>query len=153
VNYSLAFKWTVGLLIPLTLAWKILVGADNPNEFTDRIVDFLASRGFVATTEEVMGLPSFQLIRATKGECRMIFVDRMGTGWTRQLMESHADAEDRNFIVFRGEIYEGDPTWLTATTNIFFRTLRRLGFGRSALVVGVAASPACDAERMAWNEL
>jgi hypothetical protein len=148
VNYSPAFKWTVGLLIPLTLAWKISVGADNPNEFADRIVDFLARRGFAVTPEEGLGL-----IRATRGECRMFVVDRGGTGWSRQLVASSGEATDRNFIVFRGGIYEGDPTWLTAITSIYFRMLRRLGFGRSALVVGVAASPACDAERLAWNEL
>jgi hypothetical protein len=148
VNYSPAFKWTVGLLIPLTLAWKISVGADNPNEFTDRIVDFLARRGFAVTPEEGLGL-----IRATRGECRMFVVDREGTGWSRQLVASSGEASDRNFFAFRGEIYEGDPNWLTAITNIYFRMLRRLGLGRSALVVGVAAPPACDAERLAWNEL
>jgi len=99
----------------------------------------------------VMGLPS--LIRATKGECRMLFVDRLGTGWTRQLMASYGEAADRNFIIFRGKVYEGDPTWLTVTSNIYFRVLRTVGLGRSALVIGVAASPACDAERLTWNEL
>jgi hypothetical protein len=148
VNYSPAFKRTVGLLIPLTLAWKISVGADNPNEFTHRIEDFLARRGFAVTIEEGLGL-----IDATKGECRMFVVDRGGTDWSRQLVASRGEATDRNFIVFRGEIYEGDPTWLTAITSIYLRMLRRLGLGRSALVVGVAASPACDAERLAWNEL
>jgi hypothetical protein len=153
VNYSPAFRWTVGLLIPVTLAWKISVGADNPNEFTDRIADFLARRGFAVTSEEAMGGVGMWLIRASRGECRMFIVNRLGTGWTRQLMASHEEATDRNFIVFRGEIYDGDPTWLTASTDIYFRMLRRLGLGRSALVVGVAASPTCDAERLAWNEL
>jgi hypothetical protein len=148
VNYSPAFKWTVGLLIPLTLAWKISLGADNPNEFTDRIMDFLERRGFVVTIEEGLGL-----IRATRGECRMLVVERGGTGWSRQLVASSGEAADRNFIVFRGVIYEGDPTWLTAITSIYFRMLRRLGFGRSALIVGVAAPPACDAKRLAWDEL
>ena len=151
MKYSPAFKWTVGLLIPLTLAWKISVGADNPNEFRDRIVDFLAPRGFAVTTEDVMALP--RLIHATRGECRMLFVDRLGTGWTRQLMESYGEATDRNFIIFRGKIYDGDPTWLTVTSGIYFRMLRRLGLGRSAMVVGATASPACDPERLAWNEL
>jgi hypothetical protein len=153
VTCSPAFRWTVGLLIPLTLAWKISVGADNPDEFTNRIVPFITHRGFAVTTEEAMGVSAMQLIRAENGECRMIFVDRLGTGWTRELMGSNAEATDRNFIVFRGQIYEGNPTWLMAIAVVYFRTLRRLGLGRSALVVGVAASPACDPERLAWNEL
>ena len=132
MNYSPAFRWTVGLLIPLTLAWKISVGADNPNEFTERIVDFLARRGFAVTPEEGLGL-----IRATRGECHMFVVDRGGTGWSRQLVASRGEVTDRNFIVFRGGTYEGDPTWLTAITSAYFRTLRRLGLGRSELVVGV----------------
>ncbi len=152
MKYSPAFKWTVGLLLPLTFAWKLAVGADNPNEFTDRIVDFLAQRGFESVTSEevVDGLP---LVRATKGECRIAVVERSGNGWTRQLMRSHGNASDRNFIIFRGRIYDDEPTLLTAANDIYFRTLRRLGWGRAALVLGVIASPACDVGRLAWIEL
>jgi hypothetical protein len=152
VNYSPAFKWTVGLLLPLTLAWKIAVGADNPNEFTDRIVEFLVHKGFDAvTTEEPMD--GMQVVRAIRGDCRMFVVERSGKGWTWQLMRTLGEPTDRHFIIFRGEIYEDEPTWLTAANDIYFRTLRRFGLGRLALVVGVAASPACDAERLTWNEL
>jgi hypothetical protein len=96
------------------------------------------------------GMP---VIGAAKGDCRLFVVDRLGTGWTRELMESLGGDTNRNVTIFRGEVYDGDPTWLMVVANIYFKNLRRLGLGRSAMVLGVASSPACDGEPLRWTEL
>jgi hypothetical protein len=152
VNYSPAFKWLIALLLPLTLFLKLAVGADHPDEFTVRIAHFLAERGFEKLTiEEVMS--GLQMVRAENGKCRMSVVDMSGKGWTRQLLDNLRDKDDRVFFVFRGAIYERAPTWLTATNDLYFRTLQKLGLARAALLIGVTASPVCNADQLPWRKV
>ena len=108
VNYSPAFKWFIGSLLPLTLLLKFPVGAEDPGEFTTRIANFLSERGFKAVTiEETLGT---QVVRANSGECRMFVVNMSGKGWTRELISKISGTDDRIFIVFRGAVYEQAPT-------------------------------------------
>ena len=152
MSYSPAFKWSIGLLLPLTLAWKLAAGPDDPNESPKTIAQFLRLREFEeVTTEEVMG--GMWVVRAHRGECRLLVVEVSSKGWTRELIGTFAKASDRLFIVFRGSVYEYDLNWLTVTNDIYARALRKLGLARATLMVGVAASPICAAERLPWNEL
>jgi hypothetical protein len=141
----------LGLLLPPTLAWKLYIGVENPNEFTERTLAFLTRSGFEARiVDEMLGM---QVVSAIKGDCHMFVADRAGTGWTRQLIDSLGEDTKRNFIVFRGGVYNGDPTWLLVIATICLKNLRRLGLARSAIVAGVAASPGCDSEPVMWTEL
>ena len=152
MSYSPAFKWFIGLLLPLTLAWKLAAGPDDPNESPKTIAQFLRLREFEeVTTEEVMG--GMWVVRAHRGECRLLVVEVSSKGWTRELIGTFAKASDRLFIVFRGSVYEYVSTWRTVTNDIYARVLRKLGLARTTLMVGVAASPICAAERLPWNEL
>ena len=152
MSYSPAFKCFVGLLLPLTFAWKLAAGPDDPNEFPKTIAQFLKFREFEEVkTEEVMG--GMWAVRAHRGDCRLFVVEVSSKGWTRELIRTFAQASDRLFIVFHGSIYEYDPTWLTVANDIYLRALRKLGLARSTLIVGVAAAPSCAAERLPWNEL
>jgi hypothetical protein len=152
VNYSPGFRWLVGLLLPLTLLLKFAVGAEDPGEFNARIANFLAERGFKSVTiEEVTS--GIQLVRANSGECRLFVVDVSGKGWTKELIRNLSGTDDRIFTVFRGAVYEQAPTWLTATNDLYFRILQKLGLARAGLVIGVSASPVCNAERLPWNEV
>jgi len=152
VNYSPAFKWLIALLLPLTLFFKFAVGADHPGEFTVRIANFLSERGFEKLTiEEVTS--GLQMVRAENGKCRIRVVDMSGQGWTRQLIDNLRDKDDRVFFVFRGAIYERAPTWLTAADDLYFRALQKLGLAHAALLIGVAASPVCNADQLPWKEV
>jgi hypothetical protein len=153
VKFSPAFKWTIALLLPVTLTWKLYAGADNPKEFIERTSTFLARSGYETSIADIIPAVGMEAVRATKGDCHMFVVDRLGIGWTRQLMGLLTEDTSRYFTVFRGRVFDGDPTWLTAAAVTYFRGLRRLGFGRSALVVGITASPTCEADLLRWAEL
>jgi len=152
VNFSPAFKWLIGLLLPLTLLVKFAAGADDADEFTVRIANFLAQRGFqdVKVEEVTSGL---EMVRAESGECHLIVVDVSGKGWTRELIRNLGAKDDRVFYVFRGSVYEHAPTWLTATNDLYVRSLRKIGLARAALVIGVSASPSCSADQLPWKEV
>jgi hypothetical protein len=141
----------IGLLLPVTLAWKVYAGVDNPKEFTERTATFLARIGYETSIADAIA--GMEAVRASKGDCHMFVVDRLDSGWTRQLMGSLGEGTSRYFTVFRGRVFDGDPTWLTALSITYFRNLRRLGWGRSALVVGVTASPTCEPDLLSWAEL
>jgi hypothetical protein len=143
----------IGLLLPVTLTWKLYAGADNPKEFIERTATFLARSGYETSVADIIAAVGMEAVHAIKGDCHMFVVDRLGSGWTRQLMGSLGEGTSRYFTVFRGRVFDGDPTWLTAVSTAYFRNLRRLGLGQSALVVGVAASPTCDADLLRWTEL
>jgi hypothetical protein len=61
---------------------------------------------------------------------------------------------ERQFTVFRGNIYPEQPTWLTLTDHWWSKSLRKLGLARrEALIIAVSVTESCDAERLPWNEL
>ena len=153
MNCSPAFKWFIALLLPFTFTWKLAVGPEDSNEPPRTIAQFLSQREFEdVKTEQVMD-GNMWMVRARKGECRLFVVEVWSNVWTRKLMRTFAEAPDKLFIVFHGSVYENNPSWMTATKVIYYRALRKLGLTRSALIVGVAASPNCSAERLPWNEL
>ena len=41
VNYSPAFRWSLALLLPLTLVWKLAAAPDTSLELKDELVEFL----------------------------------------------------------------------------------------------------------------
>ncbi len=152
MSYSPAFKWFVGLLLPVTFAWKLSVGPGDANGTYAALSQFLHDRGFNdVKTEEMMD--GMWAVRARKGECRLFVVEvDSGKGWTRNLMRTLTDASDELFIVFRGSAHDYDSTWSTVTDDIYFRILRRIGLARTAPVLGVAASPTCAARRLPWDK-
>jgi hypothetical protein len=152
VSCSPAFKWFVGLLLPLTLVWKLAAGPDDPREVPKTIAQLLRQREFEnVKTEEVMG--GMWVVRAYRGECRLFVVELSSKGWTRELIRTFAESSDRLFIVLQGSVYEYDSTWRTAANDVYFRVLRKLGLARPTPILGVAASPICAVERLPWNEL
>ena len=91
------------------------------------------------------------VIRATKGTCRMLVMKISPDGWQRDLIRDHAEATDRVFFVFRGNIYPDLPTWLTAAAGLWSRLLRELRLRRHITpVIAVIAPGFCNAERLPW---
>jgi len=135
------------LLLPLTLAWKLTVGLDDPSELKNGIVELLARNHFdVLVTDQTMeGMP---IIRASNEACRMVIAKTSASGWTRHMISDFA-ATDRIFIVFRGRVYTEQPIWLTLVTQMWSSFIRKLGLARNSIpVIAVVATAACDAERV-----
>lgn len=151
MSFSPAFKWFLALLVPLTFGWKLIGGDHTSYDTKDNIVQFLSRHKFDITEQIVAGLP---VIDATAGLCRLIVVEASPDGWTRDIIRHIVRTTERQFIVFRGNIYMEQPTWLTITDHWWSRSLRKLGLAkRDEPVIAVSASASCDVERLPWVEL
>jgi hypothetical protein len=158
VSCSRALKWFVLLLLPLTLAWKLAVRPGDSGVLTEqeaqlKVAEFLVRQHFTVAVFERSdeGQP---MIRATSGICRMLVAKSPAIGWDRDLIRRYATAGDRVFVVFRGEVYAEQPTWLTVSDFLWSRFQRELGFkAQASPVLAVIATMSCDAERLPWVEL
>jgi hypothetical protein len=161
VSSSRTFKWSVALLLVLTLGLKWVVNADlsastEPEEqvAAGKVAGFLVRNYFniVAGPEEVVF--GMQLINATAGACRMRVVISASRGWHRDLIDTLTSKTDHTFVVFRGAIYPQQPMWRTVPDFLWFKLLNKLGLNfRPNPVITVLAGPNCDAERLPWKEL
>ena len=105
MSYSPAFRWFIGLLLPLTFAWKLVAGPGDPNQIPNTIAQFLRHQEFDAVrTEEVMD--GMWAVRAHRGDCRLFVIEVSSKGWTRDLTRTFVDASDKLFIVAHGSVYE-----------------------------------------------
>jgi hypothetical protein len=160
MSSSPVFKISIALLLPLTLAWKLSVRPGDPAELAQkekaaqvRIAEFLNRQHFSVALAGSMQEGQVG-VQASAGACRLLVARSPATGWNRDVFRSHAAADDRVFTVFRGKVYEEQPTFLTVSDYIWARFLRELGLGGEASpVLAVTASTICDAERLPWNEL
>lgn len=158
VKYSLVFKLFLIILLPLTLGWKLALrpatSAEDPNKAAQRMVaSFLTRQHFsVALTNRLEeGQPS---VVATAGACRVLAAKSPAMGWDRDLLRQHATSNDRVFVVFRGKVYDEQPTWLTVPDYLWSRVQRELGINREPIPVFAIIAPAgCQAERLPWHEL
>ena len=153
MNCSPALKWSIVLLLPLTLAWKVAVGPDDASDLELEIVKFLRNRQFdVTSTSEMMNY--MPVIHASSGSCRMLVAKIVPDGSSRDLIGDLATANDRVFIVFRGRIYAQQPILFTVLHYLWSRFLRELGLVRHITpVLAVVATTCCDAEQLQWDVL
>jgi hypothetical protein len=94
------------------------------------------------------------IIRAGAGACRVVVANANPIAWDRDIIDRNATAADHVFTVFRGRIYQHQPTWLTVPYFLWARLQRQLGLGtRTAPLLAVIAAPSCNAERLPWSEL
>ena len=152
VRQTPAFKWLLIFLLPVTFAWKLAAERPALGETQKRIVQFLAVQSFDVTEE--MPVKNIPVVRATKGDCSMIVAEGASDGSTRSIVSHFATATDRQFVVFRGTIYDEQPTWLTVTDRRWTDYLRKLGMSEpESPPIMVVASHSCRAERLPWAEL
>jgi hypothetical protein len=153
VKFSPALKFSLIILLPLTLAWKLAV-ALKPNdlaESTNTIVAFLAQNQFSVVTESEM-LDGLTVITARSSGCRLLVITISPLGDSTDEVESLATDADRTFVVFRGVIYRKQPIFLTTVNYLWFTSLRRLGLvSQIPLVIAVISS--CDTEGLPWDAL
>jgi hypothetical protein len=153
VNFSSALRWSVTLLVPLTLAWKIAIPPYNPDNLTEELVEFFDRNGFnvVVTDQLVNYVP---IIRATTDSCRLIIARLTPDGSNRDLIRSLTGDTDRQFVVFRGGVYTQQPILWTVVHYLWSRFLRELGLIRDITpVIAVGANSSCDTDRLPWGEL
>ena len=158
MRFSPALKWTVALLLPLTLAWKVVAQTGSSSDLSDievqrSVADFLVRQHFVVERSNAVaaGQPSIQAIA---GPCRILVARSPHVGWDRDLIRRHATGADRVFVVFAGRVYGEQPTWLTVPVFLWARFRRELGFqAQAAPVLAVIAPPGCEAERLPWGEI
>ena len=151
MTFSPAFKWSVILLIPLTIGWKLVAEEQAPDESKANIVEFLSRHKFEITERTVADIP---VIDAMVGVCRMTVVEAAPDGWMRDFIRDILGTTEHRFTVFRGNIYREQPIWLTLTDHWWSKSLRKLGLARrDAPVIVVSANESCAAERLPWDEL
>jgi hypothetical protein len=161
VSCSRTLKWSVALLLVLTLGLKWVANADlsastEPEEQVTarKVAGFLVRNYFnvVAGPKEVVF--GMQLIEVTAGACRMRVVISASRGWHRDLIDTLISKTDHTFVVFGGAIYPQQPMWLTVPDFLWLKLLSKLGFdAHPTPVITVLAGPNCDAERLPWKEL
>ncbi|MFZ1094970.1 MAG: hypothetical protein WAN75_38100 [Xanthobacteraceae bacterium] len=94
------------------------------------------------------------MLVASAGLCRMLITRAAPIASDRAMIRKNASAGDSVFIVFHGQVYSEQPTWLTAADVLWSRLQRELGLpSRSIGPIAVTATRSCDAERLPWAEL
>jgi hypothetical protein len=153
VSFSRALKWFIAVLLPLTLVWKLTLKTEDSVQLKDSITNFLVGHSFAVSEikRELNGMP---VIRATAKPCEMLILRASPDGWTRDLIRKFATATDHIFIVFRGEIYPDQTSWIIMADYLQSEILYRLGLvPHVSAVIAVVASENCDAERLPWDRL
>jgi hypothetical protein len=151
VKCSLALRWSILILLPLTIAWKLAVKQENPIEIQNAIVEFLANQQFdvTVTNETTYSMP---IIEASSASCSLRVLRVSPLGDEASVVHSFGGSTDHIFFVFRRSVYTQQPVWLTRTSYLWFRFLVELGFvSRIPPVIAVASS--CNAEQLPWSVL
>jgi len=152
VRLTPAFSWSLILLIPLTFAWKLVAEHPALHEMQANIVRFLTNHKFDVTEQTLVD--GVRIVRATRGDCSMIVSEASPDGSTRDMIRRVATTMDQRFVVFRGNIYDEQPTWLTVTWDWWTRALHKLELSEAAAPpIMVAATFSCAAEQLPWARL
>jgi hypothetical protein len=154
VKLSPAFKWFLVFLLPLTIACKFTFRKDDiPARLKEGIINFLTDQrfAFADTKQEFNGMA---IIRASAEPCRLLIMRASPDGWTDDVIHNQAAPNDRVYIVFRGELYADKVTWGILISYLQSELLYRLGLvPHVRAVIAVVAAPACNADRLPWDEL
>jgi hypothetical protein len=157
VRGAYMFKGAVGLLLALTIGWKIAVGMAprlaETNSFRPSLTEFLNRHHFsVAESDNVIeGIP---LLVGTRENCRLSAAAMDFRGSRTRWIQDFANLDDQVFFVFRGAVYERPPTWLSAADHYWSRLAREMGFDRlNTPLVAIIAPPKCGAKGLSWGEL
>jgi hypothetical protein len=153
VNYSPVLKWSLLLLLALSLGWKSAIRIDYSSNLENNVLSFLARNHFVVVVSDEM-FPGRKAFGATRAACRMLLTEVSYGGWERDSIHGRATAMEQVFIVFGGKVYAEQPTWLTAVDFLWYKVRSELGFKvRRSPIIAVIATRSCAAERLPWHEL
>ena len=154
MNSSVAFRWSIAVVLLLTVGWKVAIQPDDPNYLKEDLVKFFERNHFsVVVTDEMVNYTP--IIRASTPSCDLQIARLTPDGSNQNLIRHFAKGADRSFVVFRGAVYRQQPIVWTVLYYVWSRFLRELGLIRHITpVIAVAVTtPSCDAERLPWDEL
>lgn len=156
MNFSPAFKWFLAILLPLTLAWKLVADVESTEapSAKNKIIELLTQHHYkVAASNDALN--KMLVIRGTRGSCRLLVAEVSAMGEDRDYVRHLAGEAGANiFIVFQGKVYTQQSIWMTAFDELWWRFLRKFGLAEhSSVVLAVAATPVCDAQHLPWNEV
>ena len=96
VKCSLALRWSILILLPLTIAWKLAVKPENPIEIEDAIVEFLAHQHFdITVTKETMHY--IPIIEASSASCSLRVMRVSPLGDEANVVHSFGGSTDHIF--------------------------------------------------------
>jgi hypothetical protein len=152
VKFSPALRWSLVLLLPLTLGWKLTLRADSPSEVSNAVVEFLARHQFsvVVTSDIINQMP---VVRANSVNCRLLVAKISPLRDSKDQVQYLVSTQDRTFIVFRGAIYNQQPVILTIVNYLGFRLLGALGLATQIPPVLSVVSSCDAAAQLPWDEL
>jgi hypothetical protein len=151
MRFSLAFKWVIAIVLTLTLAWKVTVGAQSDWRPEDDVIAFLTRQGLDAVVAED---ENFRGIVAVNNFCRMRVMVASDDGADRDMIRSLAAADESLIFVHHGKVYQEQPTLLTVVAELWARLFGKLGLANShEFVLAVASQHRCDIERLPWDQL
>jgi hypothetical protein len=159
VNYTSVFRWSIAMLIVPTVAWKIAASPVSSNDLKEGLVTFLERNSFTVIAADKMINADLLLtyvptIQATKSSCRLLITRLNFDGSNLQLVKSRLASTDRQFVIFRGKIYDSQPISLTLANYFKSRFLSLLGLPhRAAPTIAVGSNSSCDADRLRWEDL
>jgi hypothetical protein len=151
VSFSPTLRWFIAIFVSLTLAWKLTVGAETDGYLKEGVIAFLTREGFHAV--EIEDANSRRIL-AVNSLCRMRMTTVSSDGSDRDMMRSLVTADESLIFVYRGKVYQEQPTLLTVSVELWTRLLRKIGLtNRHDPVFAVLAQRQCDIERLPWDQL
>jgi hypothetical protein len=154
VSYSPTIKWLIVIILPLTLAWKVLVKIDYEKDDLENDAIAFLNRHEFHVGEIDHAIDRFPIIHASSGACQMRVMHDSYAGVYRDLIRNVTAANERLIYVYRGTVYREQPTWLTQSDEYWTRLIRKFGLaGHNPRVLAVVGSPQCDMERLPWEQL
>jgi len=158
VKYSRAFKVLLACALALSLGWKLFLRPAVSDDVAtrsaqSRLADFLSRQHYSVTLAErpADGQPS---IVASTGACRILAVRSPAMGTDRDLVRRLASPADGIFILYKGTIYDEQPTFRTVSDFLWARMLREVGISVQQQPVFAIISPrSCNSRNLPWDEL
>jgi hypothetical protein len=129
----------------------LTVKAHSNNHLEDDVIAFLAPQGFqVAVSEDA----HLHRLLAVRNSCHMSVIIASNDGTDRDMTRSFVALDENLIFVYRGRVYQEQPTFLTVSAELSARALRKLGLtDRREFVLAVVAQRQCDADRLPWHEI
>jgi hypothetical protein len=153
MSYSHVFNWFVGIILLLSIAWKIAIPPENPSDLEESLIKFFKRNHFNVTVSEQL-VNHLPIMQATTASCHLQIASLAPDGSNLDLIRALLGDPNRMFIVFRGQVYMQQPISWTVLSYLWSMVLQELGLIRHiSPVIAVVANSSCDAEQLPWNEL
>jgi hypothetical protein len=147
----------LAVLLVVTLGLKLVASAHSPAEdpavAAGAVQRMLAQQGFASRVVEIDRSPKVY-VAASRGECRIVAGDYPPHSTFRDVYAQLARDVGPVRFAYRGVLRDDEPKVFGLLDYFRWRELRRAGFAVVRRpIVAVAASPACRADGLPWDEV